>query len=722
MKKLKVLQIGLSHSCGGIETFLINTLNEIDKEIIEMDFINVFETAKNEWFYSEISSKAKIYNLPDYRKHPIKFIKEIKKIQEKNKYDIVHYNAASAVYLIPLLAAKIAGVKHIIMHGHNNSSDKGVIKEIIHRISRIFVPCFANHFFACSYSAGEWFYNKRILKSDRFNVVKNPVDIKKFKFNSLERKKGRKEFGISENTKVIGHVGSFKKVKNHKFIIKVFYEYQKKHDDVKLMLVGDGKLFEDIKKYVADLGISNKVIFTGLVNDVYRVMNIFDVFLFPSKCEGLGTVLIEAQANGLPCVVSDIIPYEACVSNNYYKVSLKNSINTWVNVLEKLDSSRNLFDTKYECYDVVNCARELESLYFSINKIKLCHFVYGIKNGGVEKVLTSYFSNMCLNDYDLHIVSQGESDLVNLNEFESLGFKVHVVTRKADSFFKNFKDIFEILKTYNFDIIHCHMSNTNFFPLFYGWLAGVKVRINHSHNAKEKMSFLLRFLSKLSLIFDTHRVACSLDAAEWLFESVDNVYILKNAIDLSKFSFNINDRKIIRNSFEISDDEIVIGHIGRFEEQKNHKFLIDLFDNLYKINNKYKLILIGIGDLMDSFKEYVSKLPCSDNVIFLGSRNDVPNLLQAFDLFLFPSLFEGLGIVLIEAQVSGLPCISSKNVPYEVKITDNVDFLDLDIKLWLDTILNKEIVKRDLQFDLVSKAGYNIVDASSELDSFYKSI
>lgn len=722
MKKLKILQIGLSHSCGGIETFLINTLSEINKEVIEMDFVNVFETAKNEWFYSEISSKTKIYDLPDYRKHPIKFMQEIKKIQEKNKYDIVHYNAASAVYLVPLIAAKLAGVKHIIMHGHNNSSDKGIIKEIVHRISRVFVPYFANHFFACSYSAGEWFYNKKILKSDRFNVIKNPVDIKKFKFNSLVRKEERREFGISENMKIIGHVGSFKKVKNHKFIIKVFYEYQKRHDDVKLMLVGDGKLFGDIKKYVADLGISDKVVFTGLVNDVYRIMNVFDIFLFPSMCEGLGTVLIEAQANGLPCVVSDTIPYEACVSNNYYKVGLKESINTWVETLEKLNLSRNKFNKKYESYNIYNCARELESLYFDITKIKLCHFVYGIKNGGVEKVITSYFSNMCLNDYDLHIVSQGESDVVNLNEFKKLGFKVHVVTRKGENFFKNFIDIFKILKTYNFDIIHCHMSNTNFFPLFYGWLAGVKVRINHSHNAREKMNFLLRFLSKLSLVFDTHRMACSIDAAEWLFESVDNIYILKNAINLSKFSFNIDDRKFIRNSFGISDDEIVIGHIGRFEQQKNHKFLIDLFEKLYTINSKYKLILVGVGDLMNNFKEYVSNLTCSDNVIFLGSRNDVPDLLQAFDLFLFPSLFEGLGIVLIEAQVSGISCISSKNVPYEVKITDNFEFLDLDINLWLDAVLSKEIIERKLQFELISKAGYNIVDASSELDSFYKSI
>lgn len=721
MKKIKVLQIGLSHSCGGIETFLINYLKEIDKEKVEMDFINVFESAKKEWFYSEISSNAVIYDFPNYRNHPIKFIKELKKLQSEKHYDIVHYNAASAVYLVPLIAAKISGVKRIIMHGHNNSSDKGIIKTILHKLCKIFVPLFANNFFACSYSAGEWFFNKKILKSNDFKVIKNPVDIKLFSFDSLERANVRKEFDISDNTKIIGHVGSFKNVKNHDFLIDFFNEYQKNHDNVKLMLVGDGILFSKIQQKVQKLGLSNKVIFTGSRSDVYRLINAFDVFVFPSKCEGLGTVLIEAQANGLSCVVSDTIPFEACVSDNYIKLSLNDSLDVWCNALDTIKSDRN-FDNNSSLFDIANCARELENFYTSIYKIKLCHFVYGIKNGGVEKVLTSYFSNMDLNDYDLHIVTQGESDLVNLNEFENLGFKIHNVTRKADSLFKNFMDIFKVLKKYNFDIVHCHMSNTNFFSLFYSWLAGVKVRISHSHNAKVKMSFLLKILSKMSMIFDTHRVACSLDAAEWLFGSSKEVYILKNAINISRFSYDVALRDSIRKELGILNDEIVIGHIGRFEEQKNHKFLISLFNNIYKVDNNYKLILIGIGDLMDEIKEYVSSLPCSKNVIFLGSRSDVPDLLQAIDLFLFPSLYEGLGIVLIEAQTVGIPCFSSKNVPLEVKITDDFEFLDLDIDLWKDTVLKKKINKREIQYNLISKAGYNIEFAAKDLDNYYKKL
>ena len=217
-------------------------------------------------------------------------------------------------------------------------------------------------------------------------------------------------------------------------------------------------------------------------------------------------------------------------------------------------------------------------------------------------------------------------------------------------------------------------------------------------------------LRPFSKVYVTDYMCCSELAGRWLFgdKAYDSgkVYLLNNAIDLDKFKYNKSLRKEKRKELGISDDTLVIGHIGRFVAQKNHTFLIDIFNELHKKNPSSLLLLVGQGPLMEEIKNKVKELKLNDSVRFLGQRNDVNELYQAFDVFCLPSLYEGLPVVGVEAQASGLLCILSNAMTKETKVLDITKFMSLNNtpREWADSILDD--VKR-----------YKIIDSSKEMRS-----
>lgn len=721
MKKTKILICGLSNRIGGIEIFVLNYMKKINMHNFQVDFINVYDKNTEVDYYNELKKYGEMYYLSNYRKHPIKFINQIIKLQKQNGYDIFHYNMASCAYIIPLIAAKKAKIRNIISHAHNDASDKGLIKEIVHKINKRFLAILSNYYFSCSDNAAKWFFSKNIYKKQKYQLIENAVDIEKFLFNAKKRNYIRKKLQILDSEKVYGHVGNFKKIKNHDFLIDVFFEIQNQQPNAKLMLIGVGETIEEIKNKVHKLGIDNKVLFLGKKNNVSDYLSAMDVFIFPSKHEGLGISYIEAQISGLPCVVSNGVPEQADLSDNIHRISLAENIKIWAkhSILLSKYSIRDFFveDCKY---DINFAAKKLEKIYQQISKLKIVHFVYGIRNGGVEKVLTSYFSNINRDLFELHIITQGESDNKNLQEFLDLDFFVHNVTKKRTSLIKNFRETIKILKKYKFDISHCHMSNTNFFPLLYSLICKIKVRINHSHNAFAKKKYIENILMKLSNLLCTHKFACSVEAAEWLFGENNNAMILQNAIYTNKFVYDENARNNYRKLLNIKNDDFIIGMIARFEEQKNHKFIFEVMKNIINDNKNVKVVFIGVGPLEHEIKEKAQKNNIIDNFFFLSSRNDVNKLYSLFDIFVLPSLYEGLGIVLIEAQISGLNCITSKYVPKSVNFSGNVKFLELKTSLWEEEIKNNLCNKnRNNYLKLSNRCGYDIIVAAKKLEKFY---
>ena len=350
--------------------------------------------------------------------------------------------------------------------------------------------------------------------------------------------------------------------------------------------------------------------------------------------------------------------------------------------------------------------------------------------GGVEAVLMNYYTHIDRSKIQFDFICDSDSTDIPYEKIESLGGRV-ILIPPYQKIFKYQKELKKVLKEGNYKIVHSHINALSVFPLFSAKRAGVPVRIAHSHstsNKKEwKKTIIKNILRPFSRLFATDYMACTKHAGDWLFGSKANVYILNNAIDFNRFKYDENIRENKRKELNIPKDLKVIGHVGRFVGQKNHDFLIDVFNEIHKQDKDTMLLLIGQGPLIEKIQEKVKELGIENSVIFLGQRSDISELYQALDLFLFPSIYEGLGMVLVEAQCSGLKCISSTEVPLVAKVASNlIDFIDLklgaqewackavdSLKKETDRIINKK--------DFEEK-GYDIDLESKKLVERYKSL
>ena len=282
-------------------------------------------------------------------------------------------------------------------------------------------------------------------------------------------------------------------------------------------------------------------------------------------------------------------------------------------------------------------------------KIIVAHIMGKWNGGGVESVVMNYYRNIDRNRIQFHFLCDEDSTDIPYEEIEKLGGKV-IVIPPYQKLFKYQKELYRIFKENNYKIIHSHINALSVFPLRIAKKVGVPIRIAHSHstsNKKEwKKNILKMILRPFSKLYSNNYFACTEYAGKWLFGKKvverKELNVINNAIDLKKFEFNENIREELRKELGIKEEVLVIGHVGRFMKQKNHEFLIDVFEKaINKANNMY-LILVGQGPLEDKIKEMAKEKGIEDNILFLGQRNDVDKLYQAMDIFVLPSLYEGL--------------------------------------------------------------------------------
>ena len=361
--------------------------------------------------------------------------------------------------------------------------------------------------------------------------------------------------------------------------------------------------------------------------------------------------------------------------------------------------------------------------------IRVAHIIGKWLGGGVEAVVMNYYRHIDRTKIQFDFLCDEDSTNIPYEEIEQLGGRV-ILIPPYQKIFKYQKELIRIFKENNYKIVHSHINTLSVFPLRAAKKAGVKVRIAHSHsttNKKEwKKNLLKQVLRPFSKVYATDNMCCSELAGRWLFgdKAYDSgkVYLLNNAIDLDKFKYNESLRKEKRKELGISDDILVIGHIGRFVAQKNHTFLIDIFNELHKKNNNSILLLAGQGPLMEEIKNKVKELKLNDSVRFLGQRNDVNELYQAFDVFCLPSLYEGLPVVGVEAQSSGLLCILSDAMTKETKVLDITKFMSLNNipEDWADSILDdvKRYKRIDTSKEMTSK-NFNIKEEAKKLEKYY---
>ncbi|OCA88291.1 hypothetical protein A8F94_10865 [Bacillus sp. FJAT-27225] len=364
--------------------------------------------------------------------------------------------------------------------------------------------------------------------------------------------------------------------------------------------------------------------------------------------------------------------------------------------------------------------------------VRVLHFVSIMNQAGQETLLMNVYRKLDREkvqfDFLCTVHEKGDFD----DEIYALGGKIYYLpTGNYNSgvlrYVSEFLRIYKFLKShgrYRIFHIHTYHALNGFISSLAAKLSGIRKVILHSHNSNAPHPELHKFIRLFLNFLTIDRFACSQLAGRWMFgnrkKDGKNIKIINNGIDTKKFVFNSTAREQTRTNLGLND-KLVIGHIGRFNYQKNHEFLIDIFNEIYIKNKDAVLLLVGRGELEDQMKDKVSKLGLNSSVFFTGIRSDIPNLLNAMDVFLFPSLFEGLGIVLIEAQTSGLKCLASDKVPMEAKVTDHLEIKSLNDspESWADMVLKISRYKRESSLEQVIDAGYDIEYTANSLQSFY---
>lgn len=359
--------------------------------------------------------------------------------------------------------------------------------------------------------------------------------------------------------------------------------------------------------------------------------------------------------------------------------------------------------------------------------IRVAQIIGKLSAGGVEAVLFNYYRFIDKRKVQFDFFYDADSTVEPPPYLIDMGARFYRIP-PYQHLPAYLKALYAYFRDNRYLIVHSNMNTLAVFSLFAAWRAGVPVRIVHNHSTagkgETKKNILKYILRPFAGLFATDRCACSRYAGEWMFGkkavASDKVTILNNAIDCTAFRYDAAARQDMRQQLGV-EGHFVVGHVGRFCYQKNHEFLIELFEEIHRQESTAMLLLVGNGELMDAIKAKVHEKGLDDVILFLGVRQDVSQLYQAMDCFVLPSRYEGLGMVGIEAQAAGLPCVFSDEVPREARLTENVHYLSLSAPAtaWAAAVLEARNFARKDMLESVRAAGFDIKQEAEKLEQFY---
>lgn len=355
--------------------------------------------------------------------------------------------------------------------------------------------------------------------------------------------------------------------------------------------------------------------------------------------------------------------------------------------------------------------------------VRVAHVVGKMVGGGVEQVVMNYYRHICRERIQFDFLVDADSTLVPREEIELLGGRVFEVPPYQRQVAYQ-RELTRLFRQERWPIVHSHINTLSVFPLCAAKKAGVPIRIAHGHStsggselARNALKMMLRTQANRYL---THRMACSRHSGEWLFGREADFEVVRNAIDLAAFAPNAEERMRIRRELGIRDDQLLVGHIGRFVRQKNHAFLLHVFKEVLAFEPNAILALAGEGPLLSRMMQMAKDLGIDASVRFLGIRGDAPSLYQAFDVFCLPSLYEGFPVVGVECQASGTPTLVSSEITRELGLTPLLRFESLEAqpRTWARRLLALAILMRDEE-GRGELAPYDIGDAALSLEHAY---
>lgn len=394
--------------------------------------------------------------------------------------------------------------------------------------------------------------------------------------------------------------------------------------------------------------------------------------------------------------------------------------NIYPNMFDGRDKVGDAYRSSFQMYIIMNLLITLQNimkiLIIPTNKIH---------RNGVTNVIFNYLKALPLEDMQIDIVSVNDPEQQYKEEVSRHGGQIYVIPRNANCLFKRLGALKSLIQKNHFDIVHIHgNSHTVVLELLSAKAAGCGVRIVHSHSSSCTHMFVSKILTPLFNKLYTHALTCGNAAGLWMFGK-RNFKVINNGVDTVKFAFNNKIRQVLREKYQWTDTK-VIGHVGNFVPVKNQQFIIEVFNVLYKKDPSYRLLLIGDGGLRSQTEKHVDDLGLQNVVTFTGSINNVNEYLNAMDIILMPSLFEGLPLSLIEQQANGLQCVVSDAISTECDKSGNIKFLSIKqpVELWakeIDTFLDKKnrAERSKKAIESISQKGYSIQKEAIKLRDYY---
>lgn len=351
-----------------------------------------------------------------------------------------------------------------------------------------------------------------------------------------------------------------------------------------------------------------------------------------------------------------------------------------------------------------------------------------MNRGGAETMVMNYYRNIDREKVQFDFMVHRSEKAAYEDEINELGGKIFrespIRPWSSPHYTNAIKEFYSTHSEYK--IIHSHMSELGYYDFLVAEKYNIPVRICHAHNAPHGIDLkspIRWYYKKRMLPHITHMFTCGQESADWLFgkKNSGRFIQLNNAVDSEKFVYNEETEKEIRRRYGLRN-RFIVGHVGRFSVQKNHKFLIEIFNEIQKINPHSTLMLVGDGELRSEVLDLAKKLKIEDKIIVTGFINNVNEVIQCFDAFVFPSLFEGLSVTSIENQAAGNICFIPKEIPQQCVVTDNVNSISLKQSAydWAKCIIDKsaEHQKQDMRNE-ITKAGFDIKSNAKWLEEFY---
>ena len=344
---------GMTENPGGVESFLINYYRNINREIIQFDFLcNSHELVAYEDELLKLGGRT--FHITARSKDRATYKKELEDVfvAHASEWDAIWVNVCSLANIDYLKIAKRYGIKKRIIHSHNSQNMDSRLRLILHKLNKLIINKYATDYWACSEDAAHWFYSKDLMK--KVVMIHNAIDVERMKFDEQKRRDIREHYGL-DNRFLIGNVGRLHFQKNQEFAIDVFKKYHQDNPDSVLVLVGQGEDEEKLKQKVATCKLEGAVMFTGVQNDIQAWLSSFDLFLFPSRFEGLGIAALEAQANGLPVIASKgVIPEEVKINENFLFLDINAGLEQWCYAIAEHQKGKRLDYEKVKASFVTN--------------------------------------------------------------------------------------------------------------------------------------------------------------------------------------------------------------------------------------------------------------------------------------------------------------------------------------------------------------------------------